>query len=60
VLNEMALKHIITLLEDIEATPMNHLTDSPTCRHLMPLILILALSFTLRLAGVSGPRPGPQ
>ena len=25
VLNEMALKHIITLLEDIEATPMNHL-----------------------------------
>ena len=47
----------VEFIEAIETGNRQPLTDSPTCRHLMPLILILTLSFTLRLAGVSRLRP---
>jgi len=59
ILDEATVNEIIAFIEAVEKRsrePLNRFSDLSA---LMPLILTLIFSFTLRLAGVSRPRPGP-
>jgi hypothetical protein len=60
ILDESTVNEIVAFIEAVENRNSKPLTDSRMSRHSMRLISILSLYFTLRLAGVSRPRAGPQ